>query len=219
VTREFVGVLNSVWHALSLSSSGVSRPNRDIPELCQFLEAEFRLFKISPLLPASPAAERAGWRYDRRTDNWRRPTLSAVRRWNPPTIAPPIGKYSHLAEVPAGHRVVHVSGQVGNLPDGSLAGPGAAEQTRQIFANLQALFTHLGVTPAHAVKLLTFVAGTEHLAGFAEARDEVFARWYPDGCYPGHSLAVVAALAAPGLAVEMEAIIAVPVNDRSEPGQ
>ncbi|MEV1286317.1 RidA family protein [Micromonospora sp. NPDC049679] len=139
--------------------------------------------------------------------------MSAVRRWNPTEIAPPIGKYSHLAQAPAGHRLVFVSGQVGNLADGALAGPGAVEQTRQVFANLEALLTHLGVTPAEVVKLLTFVAGTEHLAGFAAARDEVFARWYPDGRWPGHSLAVVAALAAPDLAVEMEAIVAVPESD------
>ena len=141
--------------------------------------------------------------------------MTAVRRWNPTEIAPPIGKYSHLAEGPSGHRLIFVSGQVGNLPDGTLAGPGAVEQTRQVFANLEALLAHLGVTPGHIVKLLTFVAGTEHLPGFGAARDEVFARWYPDGGYPGHSLAVVAALAGPDLAVEMEAVVAVPDSGES----
>ncbi|MFG1685418.1 hypothetical protein ACGFNP_35020 [Nonomuraea sp. NPDC049269] len=37
-----------------------------------------------------------------------------------------------------------------------------------------------------------------------------FARWYPEGNWPAHSLAVVAALAAPELTVEIEGMAAVP---------
>jgi enamine deaminase RidA (YjgF/YER057c/UK114 family) len=38
----------------------------------------------------------------------------------------------------------------------------------------------------------------------------VYADWFPDGKYPAHSLAVVAALAKPELSVEIEGIVAVP---------
>jgi 2-iminobutanoate/2-iminopropanoate deaminase len=136
--------------------------------------------------------------------------LNAVRRWNPPGIAAPIGKYSHLAQAEPGHRLVFVSGQVGNLPDGTLAGAGAHAQARAVFDNLGALLDHLGVPPTNLVKMLTFITGTEHLPGFYEARNEAFAAWFPDGVVPGHSLAVVSALAAPDLVVELEAIVAVP---------
>jgi 2-iminobutanoate/2-iminopropanoate deaminase len=54
------------------------------------------------------------------------------------------------------------------------------------------------------------VSGAEHLPGFYQARDEVFAKWFPDEVYPGHSLAVVAALADPDLTIEMEGVLAVP---------
>lgn len=130
--------------------------------------------------------------------------------WNPGGIAAPIGRYSHLAAAAPGQRLVFVSGQVGNLPDGTLAGPDALAQTRQVFANLGALLAHLGGSPAQVVKMLTFVAGTEHLPGFYQARDEVFDAWYPGRAYPAHSLAVVAGLAAPELAVELEAVLALP---------
>ena len=116
------------------------------------------------------------------------------RRWNPDTVAPPLGRYSHLAEVPAGHRLVFF----------------AATQGRQIFANLAALLAAEGAGPEHLVKLLTLVAGTEHLDGYRAAQAEAFATWFPDGDFPAQTLAVVAGLARPEYAVEVEAIAAVP---------
>ncbi|MEV1247898.1 hypothetical protein ACIBO2_29500 [Nonomuraea sp. NPDC050022] len=46
--------------------------------------------------------------------------------------------------------------------------------------------------------------------GCRAARQEVFGRWYPDGDWPAHSLAVVAALATTELAVEIEGMVVVP---------
>jgi 2-iminobutanoate/2-iminopropanoate deaminase len=105
---------------------------------------------------------------------------------------------------------VFISGQVGGLEDGTLAGPDAQSQTQQAFGNVERLLGSLGAGPEHLVKLLTLVAGTEHLAGRRAAREEVFARWNPRGDWPAHSLAVVAALATPELTVEIEATAAVP---------
>ncbi|GAA2897572.1 RidA family protein [Streptosporangium fragile] len=133
-----------------------------------------------------------------------------IRRWNPTGLAAPIGQYSHLASVPADHELVMISGQVGVLPDGTLAGPDAETQTRQVFANIGRLLDSLGAGPEHLVKLFTMVAGVEHLEGCRAARQEAFAKWYPDGDWPAHSLAVVAALATPELTVEVEGMVALP---------
>lgn len=133
-----------------------------------------------------------------------------IRRWNPAGLAAPISQYSHLAAVPPDHEVVFVSGQVGMLQDGTLAGPDAESQTRQAFGNIETLLDSLDAGPGHVVKLLTMIAGTEHLARSRAAREAVFARWYPDGDWPAHSLMVVAALAMPELTVEIEATVAVP---------
>ena len=135
-----------------------------------------------------------------------------MRRWNPPTVAEPIGKFCHLSEVGPGHRLIFASGQVGTGRDGSLAGAEAESQTRAAFANIERLLDSVGATPEHIAKLLTFVAGREHLAGFYLARDATFARWYADGPFPAHSLAVVSALVRPEMVVEIEAVLAVPVQ-------
>jgi enamine deaminase RidA (YjgF/YER057c/UK114 family) len=128
----------------------------------------------------------------------------------PSVIGIPVGKYSHLAATPSGHRLVHIAGQVGTLPDGKLAGPDVTTQTRQIFTNIELLLATLGVGPRELVKLTTFVSGRNCLPGFLQGRDEVYARWFPDGVYPAHSLAVVEGLAKPELAVEIEGVAAVP---------
>lgn len=133
-----------------------------------------------------------------------------IRRWTPAEIGPPVGQYSHLAAAPTGHEVLFISGQVGTRPDGVMAGPDAESQTRQIYANIAALLKSAGAGPEHLLKLFTMVAGTEHLAGSRAGRAGAFAEWFPDGDFPAHSLIVVAALAAPEIAVEVEAIAAVP---------
>jgi enamine deaminase RidA (YjgF/YER057c/UK114 family) len=132
------------------------------------------------------------------------------QRANPSVVPAPAGAYTHVTTVPAGTDLVFVSGQVAAYADGRPAPPDAAEQTRQTLANLGALVTHLGVTPAAIAKLTTFVVGPENLAGFRTGRTDVFAEWYPDGDFPAHTLVVVAGLASPEILVEIEAVVAVP---------
>ncbi|MEV5128416.1 RidA family protein [Streptomyces decoyicus] len=133
-----------------------------------------------------------------------------ARAWNPSVIGAPVGKYSHFTEVPAGYRQIHIAGQVGTLPHGGLAGPDVAAQTHQIFSNIKVLLASIGAEPSDLVKLTSFVAGISCLRGYYEARDAVYADWYPEGNFPAHSLAVVLALAKPELSVEIEGIVAIP---------
>jgi 2-iminobutanoate/2-iminopropanoate deaminase len=133
-----------------------------------------------------------------------------IRRWNPGTLAAPIGMYSHLAHVPSDHELVVISGQVGAMPDGSLAGDDAESQTEAVFANVERLLAAAGAGPEHLVKVFSMVAGTGSLAGFRAVVKQTFTRWYPDGDWPAQSLIVAAALARPEILVEVEALAAVP---------
>lgn len=133
-----------------------------------------------------------------------------IRRWNGANVGPPVGQYSHLALAPADHDLLFISGQVGALPDGTLAGPGAGEQTSQIYHNIAALLAAAGAAPEHLVKVFTMVAGSEHLAASRAARAEIFEQWFPAGDWPAQSMVVVSALAAPAIVVEVEGFAAVP---------
>lgn len=139
---------------------------------------------------------------------------SALSAWNPETLAPPIGRYSHLVRVPAGHDLIYISGQVGSTPEGDLP-ESMYDQATNIFLNIERLLDDVAATPSDLVKLLTFAVGDD-LGGFYRARDEAYARWFPDTPPCGHSLAVVARLAAPGLLLEMEGIVALKADPSAD---
>lgn len=132
-----------------------------------------------------------------------------MKRTNPDAVAPPIGAYSHLTHVPLGSQLVFIAGQVGNDAAGVL-GMTAEEQTERALRNIEALLGSLGATPRDLVRLLTFVSGTDNLEGFYAARGPIYREWFGDDPVPGHSLAVVAALANPDIRVEIEGWAAIP---------
>ncbi|MEV7970545.1 RidA family protein [Sphaerisporangium sp. NPDC088356] len=139
-----------------------------------------------------------------------------IRRWNPPGVAAPLSQYSHLVSVPSDHELVLISGQFGLLPDGTLAGVDAETQSLQIFLNIETLLASMGAGPDNLVRLFTMVTGTEHLEGSRRARHQVFARWYPDGGYPAHSIAVLDALTTPELNVQIDGVAAIPARILTE---
>lgn len=139
------------------------------------------------------------------------------RRWSPATVASPLGGYSHLAETPAGHRLVFIAGQVGNDLDGSLAGNEVAAQTRQALGNIEALLTAAGVTPANLMSLQSFLVGAHDIPDFRSELTAAYHRWFANGAQglPGHTLLVVQALAKPELLVEIQGWFTLPPPDES----
>lgn len=135
-----------------------------------------------------------------------------IRRWSPAEAPAPLAAYNHLAAVPPDHQLIIFAGQVGTLPDGTLAGPDAETQARRALANIETLLTTLNATPANLVKLSTLVAGPEHLPGLRAALRDTLATWFPTGDAPPNTLAIVAGLATPALTVEIEAMAAVPIR-------
>ena len=97
--------------------------------------------------------------------------------------------------------LVFVSGQVGIRPgENELAGPGIAEQTEQVFANLKAILEAAGSGLDKLVKTTVFL---QDLADFA-AMNEVYAR-HAGPNPPARSTIQVAKLPA-GAIVEIEAV-------------
>ncbi len=145
---------------------------------------------------------------------------SVPYRWSPPTVAPPLGSCSHVVEVPPGYRLVFISGQVGNKPDGTIAGDDIASQTQQALGNLEALLAASGAEPANLVRLQSFLVGADDIPGFRSELTAAYARWFAGSEQgpPGHTLLVVQALASPALVVEIEGWFAMPPRDTSTQG-
>ncbi len=128
-------------------------------------------------------------------------------RLNPPTVAPPIGSYSHAVRVETQDAVwIHVSGQIALDPDGNLSGPGdLPAQTERVFENLASVLEANGATFADVVKIQTYLTTLDGLAGSREVR----ARYLP--AEPPASTAVqVVALLHPEALIEVDVVAAVP---------
>jgi enamine deaminase RidA (YjgF/YER057c/UK114 family) len=119
-------------------------------------------------------------------------------------LGAPLGLYSHGMVVPAGELVV-VAGQVGVGPSGSVANDAGA-QTKQAFANVDAVLDAAGCSLRDVVRLQTFLTRATDIPAFMRAREEVFAESFPDGDYPPNTLLVVSRLVRPELLVEIEAM-------------
>ncbi len=123
-------------------------------------------------------------------------------RHNPTTVAPPFSAYSHAVEVASGARWLHVSGQVGIQPDGSLpAEPGA--QMEQAWRNVLAVLNAAGMGAEELVKITAYLTRPEDTGLFREVRETLL-----DGAQPASTLIIVAGLADPDWLVEIEAVAA-----------
>ena len=108
--------------------------------------------------------------------------------------------YSHGWKV---GNLLFIAGQVALDEELRLIGPGdAAEQTRQVWRNIEAVVEKAGGKLSDVVRVSTYVADIADIAAIMEARREFF----PDGDYPVATMVEVAKLGLPGLLLETEAI-------------
>jgi enamine deaminase RidA (YjgF/YER057c/UK114 family) len=131
-----------------------------------------------------------------------------VRKVNPATVAKPVAAYSHVAEVPAGTRMLYLAGQVGNRPDGSLP-ESVEDQAVQALENIRLILAAEGAGPQDIVKLTFYVAAKPaSLAKLNAKRAEMFGGTAP----PPSTWVYVAGLARPEYLVEIEAVAAAPAR-------
>ena len=110
--------------------------------------------------------------------------------------------YSHSIDVPAGHRLLVMSGQLGideagNIPDDAEA------QTRLCLAAIDKLLAKSGLTRSDVLRLNGYVTDRAHMAGYAKARNEWVAGL---PVLPCSTLLAVSGFVRPEFLVEIEAI-------------
>jgi enamine deaminase RidA (YjgF/YER057c/UK114 family) len=131
----------------------------------------------------------------------------SMKLLNPPALydSSP-NAYSQLAIVPAGARLVFVSGQGGDNPDGSFADDFRA-QAASAFRNLGLAIEAAGAQLTHAAKITVMIVGhdLDKLAIMQDAQRALFGAHHPAA-----TLIPVPALALPGMQIEVEAVLAVP---------
>lgn len=134
--------------------------------------------------------------------------MSRIQRLRLPDDDPTFGgnavfdRFRYAPAVKAGG-LVFIAGQVGLRPDGSLPDT-AREQIERAFERLAAILAHLGLGFEDLVELVSYhVEVDTQLADFRAVKD----RWISQD-FPAWTILGVAALARPGLVVEMRAVAA-----------
>jgi 2-iminobutanoate/2-iminopropanoate deaminase len=127
-----------------------------------------------------------------------------MRHITPKEIRPPFARYSYGVEIPAGHRILVCSGQLGVAPDDRVPAT-VEEQTHLCFRNIGAVLEEAGFTFAHVVRINAFVVAREHLKGYMSARDH-----YVGDPPPASTLMIVSGFSRPEFLVEIEVIAAAP---------
>jgi 2-iminobutanoate/2-iminopropanoate deaminase len=125
-----------------------------------------------------------------------------LKRFSPGGIAPPFSNYSHGVVIPPGARVLHMAGQVGIAPDGSVPDD-PAKQSDLAFSNVLAIMAAEGMGPEDLVELTAYVVGAEHLPVVRAAREKALGK-----VAPASTMIFVAALAAPTMMIEVKAVAA-----------
>lgn len=131
-----------------------------------------------------------------------------VKFSNPPTLANPLGLYSHVSRVRC-TELVFIAGQVAVDRHGALVGAGDMEkQAQQVFANLSEALKSESLGFGNVVKFNTYLVGAENIPKFMNARREIFEQLYPSGKCPPNTLLVVNRLVEKEFLLEVEAIAA-----------
>ena len=110
------------------------------------------------------------------------------------------GIYAHGVETRAGARMLHVSGQIGESPEGVLEADFAG-QCRQALLNLESVLREANMSFRDIVKMTFFLVRREDMSTLVSVRKEML-----DGVRPAVTTLFVAGLVSPEWLVEVEAV-------------
>jgi 2-iminobutanoate/2-iminopropanoate deaminase len=128
-----------------------------------------------------------------------------LKSYNTKTLAKPGGSYTHVYEVPAGHKLIVLSGQVGMRPNGKLA-QGFKAQCEQAYKNVLGHLKSAGASKKDIFKFTVFLTRATDIPVYREVRKQLIG----DDVLPTSTLLVISALAHPDMLVEVEAYAALP---------
>lgn len=120
--------------------------------------------------------------------------------YNSEGAAKPGGAYTHIADIPAGGRLIVLSGQVGVEPDGSLPKDVEA-QCERAYRNILTHLETAGATARDIFKFNVFLTRATDIPAYREVRERVVG----NDVAPTSTLLVISALAHPDMLVEIEA--------------
>ena len=124
-----------------------------------------------------------------------------LKTHNPAGIAAPFGHYDHGVEAIDVSRLLHISGQLGVDPDGSVPDDVAA-QIERTWLNIEAVLADAGMTTGNVVRTITYMLDAAYVPLLAAARQ----RHLGVDHKAASTTIVVAGLVRPEWKVEIDAV-------------
>jgi enamine deaminase RidA (YjgF/YER057c/UK114 family) len=128
--------------------------------------------------------------------------MSKLAPHTPATLHPPFARYSHGMEVPAGHRILFASGQLGITREKHVP-EDAAGQADLCFRAIGEILASAGMSFGDVVRINAFVTDRAYLKDYMTVRDR-----YVSEPPPASTLMIVSGFAAEIYKVEVEVIAA-----------
>jgi len=125
---------------------------------------------------------------------------ASIRHDPVPVREPYRGIYAHGVETRPGTRMLHVSGQIGETPEGVLP-PDFRGQCRQAMTNVDAVLRTANMSLTDIVKMSFFLTRREDMSALVEVRNE-----FVKGVRPAVTTLFVAGLVSPDWLVEIEVV-------------
>lgn len=119
-----------------------------------------------------------------------------------PKAPRPFSNYSQAVEVEAGSRLLHIAGQVGVGPDGTIPEDERA-QHELAWSNILAILAAAGMDERNLVDCHVYLTDAESVGLYREVRDRML-----KGAKPAATLLIVAGLASPAMKFEVSAVAA-----------
>jgi enamine deaminase RidA (YjgF/YER057c/UK114 family) len=123
-----------------------------------------------------------------------------MKTLEPTDIRPPLARYAHGVEVPAGARLAFTSGQLGIAADETVPDDARA-QADLCFANCAAILAAAGMGPGDVIRINAFVTDRRHMPAYMAARDAWLAGVTR---LPASTLVIVSGFTRPEFLVEVE---------------
>jgi enamine deaminase RidA (YjgF/YER057c/UK114 family) len=126
--------------------------------------------------------------------------MADIDIYNPQTLGPPLGQYSHVARVKA-NEMLYIAGMLA---------PGADFDTQctGVFQGVEAALKSAGAGWRNVVQFTTYLVHSQDIAKFMAWRMREFPRMFPDAKYPPNTLLVVDRLVQEQFLVEVQTIAA-----------
>jgi len=125
---------------------------------------------------------------------------ASIRHDPVPVEEPYRGIYAHGVESRAGTRLLHVSGQIGETPEGVLPADFRG-QCRQAMLNVASVLRAANMSLTDIVKMSFYLTRREDMAALVDVRNE-----FVNGVRPAVTTLFVAGLVSPEWLVEIEVV-------------